>query len=499
MFLNTNLRNNTNNTNVFEMPPNPASVRRVSSRRRSAIEGVYANGLLSGAVATNVEIRSRATTTVATATATPGTGSPLLPESVLNRIQSELQKHLHASLTLRARQVVSDIRIRSVANLTSRSHRRHRICAPHLPDAYDTILPPLRLPSGSPLPLPLPLPLPRRGITSARTKTDFSLAESLWHSLCRCDPTEFRGAVMPYTVDTNTGRRTHANLIYLDFDTRRDGVTNVTCYLFEPNGVSFTKTNPTGLGNLQRAWHYVCQNQNVSLAAAAATAVLPTTMRLKPRVHLVGEHLPDHGGLQTLLGSHTTTDDGGGGGTRRTRKGVAGSTSASMSRREGYAVCGAVTLWLFHMWLRAAAAAAATTAETAETAAATALTLDQFYTKVVKYVETHRATSQAAFVRFMRHTNDRVARDYAAHTKAFVERDVAAIQTLMRRQYDDVLKRHGVRLTVDAQLGIRGGGGGVSSGGETTTGCLRFALKARFRLGVAAATARSRSRSRSRT
>ena len=187
------------------------------------------------------------------------------------------------------------------------------------------------------------------------------------------------------------------------------------CYLLEPNGLPFTQKYPQGINTLQQAWSYVAKySQNKHMVYV-------------DRVHIIGEDLSTQYGLQTLLGSdqrHTV------------RK---GNRVYRSFRRSGYGICGAVTLWVFHLWLKSSKQNS----------------LEDYYRKLHAFTETNRVKAQRMIMSFMRKINQRIHNDYAVQTSEYIKADVQTIQQQLMAQYHTVLQRYGcvVTLTYNIEFG----------------------------------------------
>lgn len=353
------------------------------SRRRSSFDRAYADGVLGNIV---YSIYNSANSKYITP----------LPTNLFDDVHTSTTDYVSKSVDLRKQQALVDILIRS-------STSSKRICAPHLLEDYQTIVPRTTA-----------FLQRHRHHMNILTKHRMSLAESLYYALTQCSPEEYHGVLLPYGIHIADDDADHANMIYLYFDTTTTQQTvHVHCYLLEPNGASFTKKHPSGLANLTRAWHYLCSHAN-------ERANQHLGMKLIRKVRIVGEEIDREYGLQTYLGSyHKQT-------TRR------GSRLNTTLMRSGYDICGAVTFWLFHMWLKSSKEC----------------TLDKYYKKLLRFVKENRAESQHKIMKFIRSINAKVKAQYASITQTSIDTDLAVIQKHVQKQYGEVLKAHGCTITV---------------------------------------------------
>lgn len=347
------------------------------SRRRSSFERAYADGIL-GNIEQHLHTNASATHTHS------------LPDTLSQSVMESGSTYVSNSLQLRKQQALVDILIRSC-----RSNKR--ICAPHLLEQYTTIVP--RTTAF--------LQRPHRK-WSVLTKHKMSLAESLYYALVHCSPDEYHGVLFPYQVEIPDDDADHANMVYLYFD-RSQPTVRAHCYLLEPNGVSFTKTYPDGLGNLTRAWHYLCCHAQDVLGVA-----------LVRRVRVVGEGIDSKNGLQTYLGSHT----------KRTKR--SGQRLHTVMMRSGYGICGAVTFWLFHMWLKSNKVC----------------TLEKYYGLLLRYTINHRVESQHKIINFIHNINRRVKDKYAILTKKYIDDDLVVIRKHLQKKYGQLLASCGCTITL---------------------------------------------------
>ena len=360
------------------------------SYRKSKMEKTYGDGVL-GSISTNVRYFS--TTKYRT----------LPPQSVISDIQRKATHYIQNAINLRKQQVLVDTLVRES------KHRLKKVCAPHLLELYETIVP------TQPRALHVSSTHTKKNVLF---KTRFSLAEGIDYALKNCNPLHFHGIMLPYSVKTRTDNFTHANLIYIHFK-KRSSLTRrcnmVTCYLLEPNGLRFTQTYPYGITKLQQAWSYVAKHSDNN------------RVEYVERVHIIGEDLDTQYGLQTLLGSDQ----------RQTiRKGNRVYRSVS---RSGYGICGAVTLWVFRMWIRSS----------------TSHSLEDYYRKLHAFTESNRVKAQRMIMSFMQKINKRVHTDYAERTSDYIKADVQTIRNHLMTQYHSVLQSYGcvMTLTYDMEFG----------------------------------------------
>ena len=357
------------------------------SYRKSIMEKTYADGIL-GHIKTNIRSRSSRSTCKYL---------KLPPESLLTDIQTKALYYIKHAVNLRKQQVLVDILVRESKN------RNKKVCAPHLLERYETIVP------------IQPKALQKSFTNHTKKilfKTQFSLAEGIDYALKKCSPSQFHGIMIPYGVKTRTDQFTHANLIYIHFEKTKPLVTRnciqAKCYLLEPNGLSFTQTYPYGITKLQQAWNYVAKHST------------NTQLVYVDRVHIIGEDLNTQHGLQTLLGSdkrHTI------------RK---GNRVYRSFHRSGYGICGAVTLWVFRMWLKSSSSSS----------------LEDYYRKLHTFTKKNRVKAQHMIMSFMRKINQCVHTDYAERTSKYIKADIQTIQQQLMTQYHAILQSYGCEMTL---------------------------------------------------
>lgn len=306
------------------------------------------------------------------------------------------------SLNLRKQQALVDILIRSCPTTKN-------ICAPHVLESYDTIVPRTSAFLHRP-------PMQKTVLSKAR----MSLAETLFYTLVQCPTNKYHGVLFPFQVEIPDDDADHANMVYLYFNRSQPHV-RVHCYLIEPNGEAFTKKYPSGYNNLTRAWHYLC---------AQARGVLD--MELVRRVRVVGEGEDMESGLQTCLGSYRT---------RSLRVGV---RLHKEVMRSGYGICGAVVFWLFHMWLRSSKDC----------------TLDNYYKILLRYTKENRVECQHKIMKFIHSINRKVRETYAARTKVYIDNDLDVIRKHMQQQFGDTLRAR--KCSVNMRYHLKLGNGTVS-------------------------------------
>ena len=177
-----------------------------------------------------------------------------------------------------------------------RDRVRDAICIPHLPiDFRHTLTPSDRA-------------------RTIRQKWKFSLQDALAHVLDVCSA-EYDGALLAFSVrSAGAAQPDHMNMIYVAFG--GDDGARATCHLFEPNGEQYARSSTDGMPRLERAWAAALQRRQDAAH--------------DPQVRLCGGT-----GVQTALGTRSVQQVG----------------SARVTTRRGYAVCGAVTWWMFVEWL----------------------------------------------------------------------------------------------------------------------------------------------------
>lgn len=354
------------------------------SRRRSSFERAYADGILGS-------IQYQMHTSITSQYARPVSNAAI--EKVVN-VCNDCVEH---SLNLRKQQALVDILIRSCPT-------NKKICAPHVLEHYDTIVPPTsaflhRQPKQK----------------TVVCKTRMSLAETLFYTLSRCPASEYHGALFPYQVEIPDDDANHANMVYLYFN-KSHPLIRVHCYLIEPNGEAFTKKYPSGYNNLTRAWHYLCSHAREAL-----------DVKLIRRVQVVGENVDRESGLQTCLGSY------------RTRSLRIGARLHNEVRRSGYGICGAVVFWLFRMWLRSSKDC----------------TLDDYYKILLRYTKEHRVECQHKIMKFIYNINRKVRETYAVRTQDYIDNDLDVIRKHVEHKFGSTLRAHkcSVNLCYRLQLG----------------------------------------------
>lgn len=362
------------------------------SHRRSSFERAYADGVL-GII--EQQVRCKSLTQFHKAKPT------ILTRDIMNRTTD----YVSDAIDLRKQQALVDILIRE-SSTTNSEKTNQLICAPHLPHEFKTIVPHSTMFMKRP-----------KSRISVLTKYRLSLAESLYYAMHQCSPKTYHGVLMPYHVSMTDGEADHANMIYLYFE-RSALRTKVHCYLLEPNGVGFTRKHPNGLTSLTLAWKYLCRN----LTSASLF------VDLHPNVRVVGDKIGDPLGLQTYLGSFQEM---------RTRK--MGRSLQATVYRSGYGICGAVTFWLFHMWLRSNKS----------------YTLEKYYSKLLQYVKHNRVESQHKIMSFIKRINRKVKQQYAALTTVYIDKDLDIIRLHQQKKYKELLQSRGcsMKLEFTIQLG----------------------------------------------
>lgn len=244
-----------------------ASQRKMKSR----IEKEYTLSLLGGGIFTssNVKVNSRCTRKMSLD---------------LDKLMNEALKDFSQSLRLRQTQPITDMVLRET---------QQKVCVPHLTSSFPRTTGKLDHRQLKRL---------RKTKLAAPEKARLSLSQAMIYTIVRCrlDHTKFTGALLPLTVSTSSSDD-HANMIYLNFLGDR-----ITCYLFEPNGVTFARTYPDGIKRVRSAWRDVVQ----------------TLPHIDPEVTLAGGS-----GIQTELGLK------------------------SRYAKQGFAICGAITFWVFIEWI----------------------------------------------------------------------------------------------------------------------------------------------------
>ena len=215
--------------------------------------------------------------------------------------QQLAMKRLSASTSLRITQPILDMYLRTT--------NQTRLCVPHLPLLFPRI-------TSRNLLSPRYIKLMLQTTLTPVQKTQLSLSQALFYLILRCIP-KFKGSLLPYGLQSVSAAVGHANMIYLDFRHR-----NIRLYLFEPNGVAFAKQFPQGVNNLKRAWKQVRETWEVLQSLIGSKNTL-RQWKLNPSVTLAGGS-----GIQTELGLWTPR------------------------QKEGFAICGAVTYWVFSKWMR---------------------------------------------------------------------------------------------------------------------------------------------------
>jgi len=215
--------------------------------------------------------------------------------------QQIAMKRLSASTALRITQPILDMYLRTT--------KQTRLCVPHLPLLFPRI-------TSRNLLSPRYINLMLQKTLTPVQKTRLSLSQALFYLLLRCIP-KFKGSLLPYGIRSASDAVGHANMIYLDFRNRK-----IRLYLFEPNGVAFAKQFPQGFKDLKRAWKQVRETWEVLQSLIPSKNML-RQWKLNPSVTLAGGS-----GIQTELGLWTPR------------------------QKEGFAICGAVTYWVFSKWMR---------------------------------------------------------------------------------------------------------------------------------------------------
>lgn len=365
------------------------------SHRRSSFERAYADGVL-GIIEQQLRCRSR------TRFIRP------VPTDITQDIVNCATDYVSNAIDLRKQQALVDILIRESTTTNPKEKQIKKICAPHLPHEFKRIVPCstkfLKQPKSH---------------VSVLTKHRLTLAESLYYAMNQCSPITYHGVLMPYHVSISEGETDHANMIYLHFQPSGQR-TSVHCYLLEPNGVGFTHKHPRGLTNLSCAWDYLYRN------------VSSTTLSVDvhPHVRVVGDKIGDPLGLQTYLGRFREM---------RTRK--IGRSLQTTIYRSGYGICGAVTFWLFHMWLRSN----------------TTHTLETYYAKLLQYVKKNRVESQHKIMKFIKRINQKVKKRYATLTAVYIDNDLDIIRSHLQKKYKNVLQSRRCQMNIDFTIQLGNG------------------------------------------
>jgi hypothetical protein len=150
-------------------------------------------------------------------------------------------------------------------------------------------------------------------------------------------------------------------------------------------------------------------------------------MTFHPRVKIVGEKLQTRYGLQTLLGEHTVR-------TRRSKNHVYTRVS-----RAGFGICGAVTYWLFHLWL----------------STGSTQSLDAFYERVVHTVQKHKLRAQHAIYAFIKEFNTSTQTHYTSYTQRYIIRDLQVIQKELQRKYNACFKKYDCSVVYNIKTSMK--------------------------------------------
>ena len=172
--------------------------------------------------------------------------------------------------------------------------------------------------------------------SSIADKLQFTYLDQLYYTLQRCfvysdsDSYKSGGALIDITVFP--GSTAHSNMVYLNYlpASTPDQAATVELYLFDPNGVNNIRTAVRD--EIQRGWSAVATEWN-------GDRVLNQSVQLKEELSLLGGK-----GVQIQLG--VVYDCGGKDSEHENCKGLSGNKYLI-----GDPICGAVTYWMFSMWL----------------------------------------------------------------------------------------------------------------------------------------------------
>jgi hypothetical protein len=259
------------------------------------------------------------------------------------------------------------------------------LCAPHLPSVFKKARGVLKT---------------QKGVKkSAISKSDLSLEGALVYVIQSCfcvsdrssntkkrTRRRYRGALIPYSVHSeNTLETDHANMIFLDFSNRE-----IRCHLFEPNGSQFTRKYPSGIRRLREAWEQV--------------VVALKEHRLDDTVHIIGADI-ESPGIQTLLGRYS----------RATTRTSTGTTVAIT--RNGYAICGAITYWMFTEWIKTSPLG----------------TFDSFYRRAINEIGEKREVYQRQILTFIRTVREEMEQNYESAVKKALDKDLQRIEGSLQK------------------------------------------------------------------
>ena len=378
----------------------------------SSIEALYTSTLLSG-VAYEVCVRAQ------------GVGCT---HTTMNQLLKDFQLRCSAIASQRSQQAVLDVLVRRTSSPGVRT--AHPLCTPHFPHdlAHTKIV----------------TRWSRRSVRKARVRTHarnasvrkatprakarLDLAMRLWYTLQRClrRRTTSCGALLPYSVATRkdlrvsrkvtsaTGRN-HANFIYLHFDHKNSATTRVRCVLIEPNGPAAARAYKDGFTRLRHAWAQLV-NEGV--------VVKGHRLQLQSNVDILGDkgaHTVNEveRNLHALVSPRRVSTR-----RHRSRHGRIHKTTTTHYEGHGAGICGAVTHWIVHRWLRAD----------------TSRTLEDVYAELCAWAAASPQEALDDLKAFMQDVRTQTRAVYTDNVDAALRRDMTALQTALRTTYGPMLE-----------------------------------------------------------
>ena len=373
----------------------------------SSVAALYASTLLSGVA---YAVRTRA----------QGIGCA---QTTLKRLLNDFQLRCTAIASQRSQQVVLDVLVRR-PSLPGAGNVRS-LCTPHFPHDLTRTVTAKRW--------------SRRSVRNARVKMQgrstsvrkaphskarLDLAMRLWYTLQRClrKHATSCGALLPYSVatrkslrvsrnSTSAAGRNHANFIYLHFDHEDSANTRVRCVLIEPNGPAAARAYKDGLTRLRHAW--------AKLVDEGVVLKGKRRLILQSKVDILGDKGAQtmnevERNLHALVSPRSVL-------TRRyrSRRGRLHTTTTTRYEGHGAGICGAVTHWIVHRWLRAD----------------TSRTLEDVYAELCGWAAAYPQAALDDLKAFMQDVRKQTRVMYADNVDAALRRDMTTLQTALQATY----------------------------------------------------------------
>ena len=374
----------------------------------SSVEALYASTLLSGVA---YAVRTRA----------QGIGCA---QTTLKRLLNDFQLRCTAIASQRSQQVVLDVLVRR-PSLSGAGNGARSLCTPHFPHDLARTAAATRWSRRSVRKARVKMHGRSTSVRKAspHSKARLDLAMRLWYTLQRClrKHATSCGALLPYSVATHKGlrvsrhttsaaERNHANFIYLHFDHTDSATTRVRCVLIEPNGPAAARAYKDGLTRLHHAWAQLVDE---------GVVVKGRQLRLQSNVDILGDKGAQtvndvERNLHALVSPRSVL-------TRRyrSRRGRLHTTTTTRYEGHGAGICGAVTHWIVHRWLRAGSSR----------------TLEDVYTELCGWAAAHPQAALDDLKAFMQQVRTQTRVMYAGNVEAALRRDMTTLQTALQATY----------------------------------------------------------------